>query len=1608
MAAMERQAVRTMAAIKALGVAQDKHASSSMSTGRKMEETTRVMRAAERQATSTGREMERAGQRAHAGGRGFDNLIQKLTRVNQVFQFFGRVLAAIKLPLMAVGVTVLAQAIGQLAGGAVALVPALASAGEAMAALPQTISAAVQGFGVFKLAMSGVTDALKAGMQIQQNSAQVMSDAANAHIQAVHGVQEAEYGLASAQKNVQQAQVALTQARRDAVRNLTDLRLASLGADLGQRRAALSLREAQQELAQAAINPQTTDLQMQGLNLAVSEARLQVRQSGVDRHRAHVDASRAQQRGVGGNLQVIAAQRGLTDAMHAQTDAAYQLAQAQRALRVEMQRGTGPVSNYKQAMKQLSPEARSFVQHVVRLQPALKRLKAEAGREMFPGFERGLNNLTRGLPMAERVARRTGGVIGDIADKFTARFTSRGRLGDLESLGNANTVILHRMGAGASNLAAAMLDFMRAAQPFTDWLTKTIFQGTEWIARWARLKRENGDFAKSLDRSKSSLKLFFDIFKNLWAVMRGTLAAARPLGDRLWRGFDQATKSWKQFVDSPAGQDKMTAWFNSLYPGIKAMAGLLVDLAKAWVRITPNPAFTDTVNALDRAVPSLEKLFQQGSSLGPAAANAISDLAQVLSDLPFSSLNLLLNVLDGIFKLLDLIVNKVPGAKYVLAGLLVGPMMIRGLNFAKSLLSTWKRIFDLWGRGTPPPTGPGGGTPTMPGGPGGGGAPMMPGMPGGAARTTALTTEEAAAIAAGGVGTNVGASAYLARKYGYARPGSAAEGNFSRVARGMGVEEEAAGAAGFGARGARYAGPLSQTGQAVGAASRFGRLGALGSRAAGFLGRAAVPLAAITVGTEAFSGYGRYGTAGGAAYGALHGVEDVATLGFGRGGFSNLVDPGADPQQRDANAARMQKVILRRIGRLHGQRAQSHALNAIIRSGNAPEFGMDSADIGHGPERGKHIRNVIAGLKGVRDQMDQVAMAGADASVQSLQDAFHTYATHGMAHKGRETIVTDFATNFRNASTAGRRELSAGVGQWIEELKKGNSGQKRLGGELEDSVKRQWSAIGKHIEIVNGNILTGSKSEWQSISAALSDPAERAREKVSNAFTDMQRQAIGSLMAMGYSRSDAKDLIRGMEKGNRSGDIVDATKDLAKDRGGHRITPSQGALDAPHATGGRIAGVGSYDTVPLTLGMAAPGELIVNKHTERRLNRLLGVFGTSLGSEVESETRPHYFATGGYLAEAKRDAHKYGLNPDIFARQINQESGFNPGAKSGAGALGIAQIMPATAAGWGINPLNPHAALDAAAKHMAAYVAKYGSYRNALIAYNAGPGAIGHGLPAETVNYIATILHGANPDPSGVHGGGGGGTRVRPPRLNIGGLAGLIARRATHGVAAGYNARIAQAGGGDGGGGTDAGVPVDATPSGVKGLATFKGVTMAKWIADELSWATRHGWSGQPTSGYRPGFDPHTASGHSEHQGTQYPHGAVDFGGFVDPAAYATKMALLDVARGYHGHKLIAPVGFSDDGHLSGTGHALGGRVGWGGWHARGGTFNVSRPTLFGAGESGAETVSISRNTAGGRRGIQVHIAHIDYRHPGDLKDAIRKEIDSLADDLDLVGMESD
>ena len=110
-----------------------------------------------------------------------------------------------------------------------------------------------------------------------------------------------------------------------------------------------------------------------------------------------------------------------------------------------------------------------------------------------------------------------------------------------------------------------------------------------------------------------------------------------------------------------------------------------------------------------------------------------------------------------------------------------------------------------------------------------------------------------------------------------------------------------------------------------------------------------------------------------------------------------------------------------------------------------------------------------------------------------------------------------------------------------------------------------------------------------------------------------------------------------------------------------------------------------------------------------------------------------------------RSATRWQVSAALLGGQLMAESGFDPNAGSSAGAQGIAQFMPSTAAAYGLDdPFDPVAAIDAQAHLMSDLLRQFGSPELALAAYNAGPAPVAacHCVPAypETQAYVTRVL----------------------------------------------------------------------------------------------------------------------------------------------------------------------------------------------------------------------------------------------------------------------------
>jgi soluble lytic murein transglycosylase-like protein len=171
-------------------------------------------------------------------------------------------------------------------------------------------------------------------------------------------------------------------------------------------------------------------------------------------------------------------------------------------------------------------------------------------------------------------------------------------------------------------------------------------------------------------------------------------------------------------------------------------------------------------------------------------------------------------------------------------------------------------------------------------------------------------------------------------------------------------------------------------------------------------------------------------------------------------------------------------------------------------------------------------------------------------------------------------------------------------------------------------------------------------------------------------------------------------------------------------------TAGAASTDVPGIAGSSVAASGDASGVVDASGIAGSQELI---------DQSVHGAGATAGS-------------GEYESLIDQAAARNGLDPAVLHGLIQQESGFDPSATSSAGASGLTQLMPGTAASLGVaNPLNPAESIEGGARYLGQLTTEFGgNTEDALAAYNAGPGAVQQygGIPpyAETQSYVAKVL----------------------------------------------------------------------------------------------------------------------------------------------------------------------------------------------------------------------------------------------------------------------------
>lgn len=409
----------------------------------------------------------------------------------------------------------------------------------------------------------------------------------------------------------------------------------------------------------------------------------------------------------------------------------------------------------------------------------------------------------------------------------------------------------------------------------------------------------------------------------------------------------------------------------------------------------------------------------------------------------------------------------------------------------------------------------------------------------------------------------------------------------------------------------------------------FGLGGGVGG-ALGTAGRAYLPLALLG-GT-----LGALGTEGN-ALARLQGGANAASMGL-------VPRPVGATEQTQAGLNAAGDVIgtLSNANSVRGQRRAISSLQSQIGRlpgddsfGLSDDKGLPAATKALEEELARREQLLAESEQAVRDNLRAASVEHGIALADDFAAAFRIRAKGpGGPAAAMDRTVDDVLKSQERMRPEGAEILGESMLEWAREQARQNP---KLQGEYErlvDGIQRQFSRLGRHVRIVNGNILTGTRREWSGIKSAIVTATEEARQEAQAAFTAIQQQAVGSLMAMGYNRGQARALVQSIENGGRE-----------------RRAATEAARTRAGADG----------------GMTVPGLLQGQRGraTERGTGDGLGADRTGRGAQVSLATTGS--AAVGGLMGADADLGRYAAIGAQHGGRVS--SGLRPGAVTSSGNL---------------------------------------------------------------------------------------------------------------------------------------------------------------------------------------------------------------------------------------------------------------------------------------------------------------------------------------------------
>ncbi|CAL9380883.1 hypothetical protein SUDANB120_01054 [Streptomyces sp. enrichment culture] len=468
--------------------------------------------------------------------------------------------------------------------------PVLAAGLGAVVSMATAAGGALGTFGLASVpAIRGVTEAMQAQTQAQNESAQATRAGINAGLQeqqralqmaaaqqtlasarrsaastvaaATEQVTQAERSLADAQRAERTAQEELTAARRTAEQQLRQLDAQLANSALDQRSAALRVKQSKQDLDETLSNSAATDLQRERAQLAYDEAVQGLKDQTERQKELKAAADVARKAGVDGSDVVRRAQDRVTDAQRATADQSAALVKAQRAVaeahvkaaeqitaaergiesvRLSASKATGSATSktdaYEAALRKLSPVQRELFESIAGPQ-GLKSAYAEWQKSLQPAtvplFTRAVNAAKASLPGLTSLVLGAARGIDVLMDKASAELKTPFWRSFKRDISESAEPAIVGFGVAFGNILKGMAGIVDAFLPHMDGIAEKSDSITQRFADWGSRLKGSPQFEAFLDyvnRNAPPLAEFLgDVFGALIDVSQALAPASQVM-----------------------------------------------------------------------------------------------------------------------------------------------------------------------------------------------------------------------------------------------------------------------------------------------------------------------------------------------------------------------------------------------------------------------------------------------------------------------------------------------------------------------------------------------------------------------------------------------------------------------------------------------------------------------------------------------------------------------------------------------------------------------------------------------------------------------------------------------------------------------------------------------------------------------------------------------------------------------------------------------------------------------------------------------------------------------------------------------------------------------